>query len=74
MVYKSHCELMSAPGQTVVRGRVVEVKPPTFLIMGQDGEHRLITASSDLPSCGDIVEALVDDTVKPPRVKRLWPL
>jgi len=71
MVYKSHCELKTAPGETVVRGRVVEVTPPTFLITGQAGELRLDAPGSSLPSCGDIVEALVDEGVEPPKVLRL---
>ncbi len=71
MVYKSHCEFQSAPGEIAVRGRVVEVTPPTFLIAGQDGELRLTADGSTLPKCGDIVEALVDEAVQPPRVLRL---
>ena len=71
MVYKSHCEFESAPGETVVRGRVVEVTPPTFVIAGQDGELRLAADGSTLPGCGDIVEALVDEMLQPPKVLRL---
>jgi lysyl-tRNA synthetase class 2 len=71
MIYKSHCAFESAPGERVVRGRVVEVTPPTFLVMGQEGNQRLVAASSGLPSCGDIVEALVDDSVQPLEVLRL---
>lgn len=71
MIYKSHCEFKSAPGERVVHGRVVEVTPPTFLITGQDGEYKLVADSSNLPSCGDIVEALVNDNVEPPQVLRL---
>ena len=71
MIYKSHCEFESVPGEMIVRGRVIAVTPPAFLIMGQDGQQRLVVESGDLPSCGDIVEVLVDDTVKPPRVLRL---
>jgi lysyl-tRNA synthetase class 2 len=71
MIYKSHCEFESAPGETVVRGRVVEVTPPTFLVMGQEGNQLLVADSSGLPSCGDIVEALVDDRVDPLKVLRL---
>ena len=71
MVYKSHCEFQSAPGEIAVRGRVVEVTPPTFLIAGQDGELRLLADGRILPSCGDIVEALVDEAGQPPRVLRL---
>jgi lysyl-tRNA synthetase class 2 len=71
MVYKSHCEFESAPGATAVRGRVVEVTPPTFLLAGQDGELRLVADGSGLPNCGDIVEVLVDKTVQPPKVLRL---
>ena len=68
MIYKSHCEFESAPGERVVRGRVVEVTPPTFLVMGKEGNQRLVADSSGLPSCGDIVEALVDDSVQPLKV------
>lgn len=71
MVYKSHCEFQSAPGEIAVRGRVVEVTPPTFLIAGQDGELRLFADGRTLPACGDIVEALVDEAVQPPKVLRL---
>jgi lysyl-tRNA synthetase class 2 len=71
MVYKSHCEFQSAPGEIVVRGRVVEVTPPTFLIAGQDGELRLFADGRNLPNCGDIVEALVDESVQPSKVLRL---
>jgi lysyl-tRNA synthetase class 2 len=68
MVYKTHCEFKLAPGETAVRGRVVEVTPPTFLVAGQDGELSLVADGSTLPSCGDIVEALVDEAVQPPKV------
>ena len=71
MIYKSHCEFESAAGATVVRGRVVEVTPPTFLVARQDSELRLVASGSTLPNCGDIVEALVDEAVRPPRVLRL---
>jgi lysyl-tRNA synthetase class 2 len=71
MVYNSHCELDPAPGETVVRGRVVEVTPSNFLVSRQDGELRLEADGNILPKCGDIVEALVDETVQPPRVLRL---
>ena len=74
MIYKSHCEFESAPGKRAVRGRVVEVTPPTFLVVGQDGELRLVAEGSVLPKCGDIVEAMVDDTEEPPKVMRLNPL
>jgi lysyl-tRNA synthetase class 2 len=71
MVYKSHCEFESATGKVTVRGRVVEVAPPTFSIAGQNGEFRLAADGSTLPNCGDIVEALVDEAVQPPKVLRL---
>ena len=71
MVYKSHCKFQSAPGEIAVRGKVVEVTPPTFLIAGQDGELRLVADGGTLPNCGDIVEVLVDEAVKPPKVLRL---
>jgi lysyl-tRNA synthetase class 2 len=71
MIYKSHCEFQSAPGEIAVRGRVVEVTPPTFLIAGQDGELRLFADTMTLPSCGDIVEVLVDESAQPPKVLRL---
>jgi len=71
MVYKSHCKFQSAPGEIAVRGRVVEVTPPTFLIAGQDGELRLVADGGTLPNCGDIVEVLVDEAVNPPKVLRL---
>ncbi len=68
MIYKSHCQFESMPGEKVVRGRVVEVTPSFFLVVGQDGDQRLVANSSELPSCGDIVEALVDDRFRPPKV------
>ena len=71
MIYKSHCEFTSAPGEIAVRGRVVEVTPPTFLITGQEGDLRLVADASTLPKCGDIIEALVDEGVQPPKVLRL---
>ena len=71
MIYKSHCQFESTAAERAVHGRVVEVTPPTFLIMGQDGDLRLVADSSGLPKCGDIVEALVDGNVEPPQVLRL---
>jgi len=71
MIYKSHCEFKSAPGETVVHGRVVEVTPPTFVVAGQEGDLRLAADKSNLPNCGDIVEALVDEAVQPPKALRL---
>ena len=71
MVYKSHCELDPALGETVVRGRVVEVTSTTFLLARQDGELRLEADGNILAKCGDIVEVLVDEEVQPPRVLRL---
>ena len=71
MIYKSHSQFESTPAERAVHGRVVEVTPPTFLIMGQDGDLRLVADSGNLPNCGDIVEALVDGSVEPPQVLRL---
>ncbi|UCG14671.1 MAG: EF-P lysine aminoacylase GenX [Deltaproteobacteria bacterium] len=51
-----------------MRGRVVEVAPPGFVIMSQEGRQCLDAQNVTLPGCGDIVEALVDDGVEPPQV------
>jgi hypothetical protein len=37
MIYHSHRDLELATGKRVVRGRVVAVTPPTFVLMWQSG-------------------------------------
>jgi lysyl-tRNA synthetase class 2 len=68
MIYLDHCQLALTPGKRLVRGRVISVVPPTFVVAGQDGSHHLKGDHADLPDCGDIVEALVDDTFGVPQV------
>ena len=71
MSYGNRCELVPTSGAKVVRGRVVEVAPPDFIIVDQNGRHKVRSGGSDLPDRGDIVEVLVNDGVQPSQALRL---
>jgi lysyl-tRNA synthetase class 2 len=71
MIYGNRCDLVPTSGARVVRGRVVEVALPDFVIVDQDGRHKVRSRGSDLPDRGDIVEVLVDEGVQPTQVLRL---
>jgi lysyl-tRNA synthetase class 2 len=67
MLYNERCRFESGDQGIVVRGRVVEVAPPTVVIMGQEGSTALIVKDCELPARGDIVEVLADNSRQPPQ-------
>jgi lysyl-tRNA synthetase class 2 len=71
MIYGRRCELPLSPGARLVRGRVVSVSAPTFMLLNEEGSRTVAAGAGDLPECGDIVEVLVDERSRPPEAIRL---